>query len=112
VRVTSSLWVSALIRRYNGEGASAVVVRKGAEEAGAVFIIVDRLTGISDLYGPAPQALAADQGQAADRRFQRLVEGIGSEEITARLARERNFDPDLWIVAVEDRDARVLFETV
>jgi hypothetical protein len=40
------------------------------------------------------------------------VEGIGSEEITARLARERNFDPDLWIVAVEDRDARVLFETV
>jgi hypothetical protein len=106
------LWVSALVRRYYGEGASAVVVQKGAEEAGAIFVIVDRLTGISDLYGPAPQSLFADPGQAADRRFQRLGEGLGSDEVAKGLARERNFDPDLWIVPVGDRDARILFETV
>ncbi len=33
------------------------------------------------------------------------------EVVTARLDRERSFDPDLWIVEIEDREARVFFET-
>ena len=109
MRVTSSLWVGAFVRRCYGIG--AVVARRGAEEAGAIFIIIDRLAGVADLYGPAPQS-AFDEGRPSDRLFQKIVDSESSEAITTRLERETRFDPDLWVVAVEDREGRVLFETV
>ena len=111
MRVTSSLWVGASVRRAYGEGAVATVVRRGAEEAGAIFVIVDRLNGSADLYGPAPQA-AFEESQPSDRLFQKLIEGESLDAISARLEREKRFDSDLWIVAIEDRAGRVFFETI
>jgi hypothetical protein len=111
MRVTSSLWVGAFVRRCYGMGAVATVARKGAEEAGAIFIIIDGLSGLADLYGPAPQS-SFEEGRPSDRLFQKVVDGESPEAIAARLEREARFDPDLWVVAIEDRDRRVLFETV
>jgi hypothetical protein len=111
VRVTSSLWVGAFVRRAYGEGAVATVVRRGAEEAGTIFIIVDRLAGVADLYGPAPQS-AFEESQPSDRLFQKLMEGESLDAVSARLEREKRFDSDLWVVAVEDRAGRTFFETV
>jgi hypothetical protein len=111
VRVTSALWVSALVRRYYGMGAIATVARRGAEEAGAIFILVDQLGGMTDLYGPAPQS-SFDEARPSDRLFQKLANSENAEAISARVERERKFDPDLWVVAIEDRDGRLLFETV
>lgn len=88
-----------------------MVVRRGAEEAGAIFIIIDRLDGLADLYGPAPQS-SFDDDKPADRLFQKVAAGGNSVAINDRLDREKRFDPDLWIVAVEDREGRVFFETV
>jgi hypothetical protein len=110
VRVTSALFVAALVRRVFSEGAAAAVVRRGSEEAGAIFLIVYGLTGRSDLYGPAPQAIFDER--PADRVFQRLIEAGSAEEVSARLAREQSFDPDLWVVAIEDRDGREFFTTI
>jgi hypothetical protein len=111
LRVTSALWVAAYVRRCHAQGAFAIVARHGADEAGAIFIIVDRLGDAVDLYGPAPQT-SFDEARPSDRLFQRLIDNQPMEAVTARLDRERGFDPDLWVVAVEDRDARVFFETV
>ena len=111
MRVTSSLWVGAFVRRCYGMGAVATIARKGSEEAGAIFIIVDRLTGVADLYGPAPQS-AFEEGRPSDRLFQKVIDGETPEAIAARLESEIRFDPDLWVVAVEDREGRVLFETI
>ena len=111
MRVTSSLWVGALIRRYYGAGAIATVARRGAEEAGAIFITVDRLNGLADLYGPAPQA-AFEASRPSDRLFQRVIEGEGLDTVSSRLDKEGRFDPDLWVVAIEDREGRTLFETI
>jgi len=111
IRVTSALWVGAYVRRCQAEGAIATVARHGADEAGAIFVVVDRLDGSADLYGPAPQAAFAEQ-RPGDRLFQCLVGNEPRDAITARLARELGFDPDLWIVDVEDRDARVFFDIV
>ena len=88
-----------------------MVVRHGAEEAGAIFIIIDRLDGLADLYGPAPQS-SFDDEEPSDRLFQKVVVGGNSVAVNDRLDREKRFDPDLWIVAVEDRKGRVFFETV
>jgi hypothetical protein len=102
MRLRSDLFVAAYLRLRNGENAFAVVRRKGAAEAGAIFICIDRLDGTADLYGPAPQA-AFDEARPG-RLFQRLTaEGAGAQVVLAKLERELRFDPDIWIIDVEDR---------
>ncbi len=108
MRLKSGIWAAAYLRRAQGEGAFAAVRRRGAEEAGAVFIIVNRLDGTATLYGPAPQS-AFDEAQPADRMFSTVLGGadpVPEAEIEARLAREIRFDPDVWILEVEDRVGR------
>ena len=55
MRLKSGIWVAAYLRRCNIEGAAAVVRRRGANEAGAIFIKINKLDGAAVLYGPAPQ---------------------------------------------------------
>ena len=83
---------------------SAVLRRRGAAEAGVIFVKVDHLDGRATLYGPAPQSLVADAPLGVDRTFARAHSGpnIDSGEADERLRREVAFDPDLWIVEVED----------
>ena len=109
MRLRSDIWVSAYLRRLGVEGVAAVLRRRGAAEAGAVFVKIDRLDGTATLYGPAPPD---PTGEALDRRFARAhaAEALPAGEIEARLKRERDFDPDLWIVEVEDRDGRHFLE--
>lgn len=108
MRVTSALFVSAYIRRCNLEGATAALVQRGAEEAGAIFVSVDRLDGTVDLYAPAPQTAFDDR--PAERLFQRVQERVAPAEVEERLRRERRFDPDLWVVAIEDRAGRCFLD--
>lgn len=81
------------------------VVNKGASDAGAIFVKVNRLDGTFDLFGPAPQALV-ETHQSHDRQFECLISAAPEDEIDARLRREGEFDPDFWLVEVEDRQAR------
>ena len=106
MRLKSALWVAAYLRRCQVEGCSAVVRRRGAEEAGAIFVRICRLDGTSELFGPAPQsALEAD---GPDRIFAACLasQPAPDAEIESYLSREMKFDPDLWIVEVEDRVGR------
>jgi hypothetical protein len=100
----SDIWVAAYLRRCGVEGVSAVLRRRGAAEAGAIFVKVDHLNGSATLYGPAPQSVAAEATRGVDRTFVRAHGGpsIHSAEAEARLKREIAFDPDLWIVEVEN----------
>ena len=104
MRLRSDIWVAAYLRRCGVEGANAVLRRRGAAEAGAIFVKVDHLDGRATLYEPAPQSVAADAPPGVERLFARAHEGpfIGSDEAEARLRREIAFDPDLWIVEIED----------
>ena len=108
MRLKSSIWVSAYVRRCDVEGAAAVVRRRGAEEAGAIFIKISRLDGTAALYGPAAQSMIGEE-HSAERLFTALAGGkepAPEADIEARLARELKFDPDVWIVEVEDRQGR------
>lgn len=100
MRLKSAIWVAAYLRRCHGAGAFAVVMRKGAEDAGAIFIRIDMLNGEGRLLGPAPQTMADDDGA---RRFIELAAVSPDPEISAALEKQIRFDPDLWVVAVEDR---------
>ncbi|MBB3930708.1 hypothetical protein GGR25_001747 [Kaistia hirudinis] len=111
LRVTSALWVSAYVRRVFVQGGFAATMRRGAEEAGAIFVIVDRLNGTVDLYGPAPQT-AFDDDRPRDRLFIRMEHAAERPVALARFDKEMRFDPDLWLVEVEDREGRAFLETI
>ena len=106
MRLKSALWVAAYLRRCGVEGCSAVVRRRGAEEAGAIFVRVCRLDGTSELFGPAPQSTL--EPGTADRVFSACLasQPAPDPEIENYLSREAKFDPDLWIVEIEDRAGR------
>ena len=108
MRLKSSIWVSAYLRRCVIEGAFAAVRRRGAEEAGAVVIKLNRLDGTGTLYGPAPQAMF-EEARPADRLFTALAGAKApapDADLEARLVKELKFDPDVWIVEGEDRQGR------
>ena len=107
MRLKSALWVAAYIRRCSIEGAFAAVRRRGAEEAGAIFVKIARLDGTAELFGPAPQS-AFDSARPTERLFSAVITGQPAPEakVEERLARELRFDPDVWIVEVEDRAGR------
>ena len=107
MRLKSGIWVAAYLRRCFIEGAFGAVRRHGAEEAGAIFVKVNRLDGTADIYGPAPQA-AFDEAQPVDRAFSSGLKTLPAPEadVEAYLERQVRFDPDLWIVEIEDRAGR------
>jgi hypothetical protein len=105
MRLRADIFVAALIRRTQSVGAIAVLRRRGAAEAGAIFVCLDRLDGRVALFGPAPQSELDAEG---DRRFVRMhtAEWIERAAMEDRLKREIDFDTDLWIVEIEDRQGR------
>ena len=111
LRLRTDFWIAALRRRAEAAGAYVSIARRGAEEAGAVFILVDRRDGRCDLYGPAPQSVF-DDARPSDRLFFPMLQERPEEEARVRMEREVRFDPDLWLVDIEDREGRAFVETV
>ena len=111
MRLRADFWVSAFLRRCAHEGAAAVLRRRGAAEAGAIFVKLDRLDGAAALFGPAPQSEADADGS---RLFARLHDSlwIDPAEAEEKIARQIRFDPDLWLVEVEDRLGRCFLDLI
>lgn len=106
MRLKSSIWVSAYLRRCQSAGAFGAIRRRGAEEAGAVFIKVALMDGTAQLYMPAPQTVY-DDSRPIDRFFVPIAPQPQPEtQIEERLVKEVRFDPDAWIVETEDKQGR------
>lgn len=99
-RLTSDFFVSALTRRVFNAGGFAAVMRKGAAEAGAVFLVLRGRDGTSRLVGPAPQS---DYGgeDGPGRRFCLVAEGLDDAALAVRIEREARFDGDVWFVELD-----------
>lgn len=102
MRLVTEFFVSALVRRVFASGGFAAVERRGATEAGAIFIRQRFRDGLETLYGPAPQSVFEDGDQ--DRRFEIRAERCEAAQSDAIIEREARFDPDLWIVELEVDD--------
>lgn len=105
MRLKAEIWVMSYVRRVGATGAGVYIVQRGDCDAGAIFIRLNLLNGTSRLFGPAPAGL---DGAGGDRQWCERLDGqtLGDREVDAVLAREQEFDPDIWIVEVEDRDGR------
>ena len=111
-RLKSSIWVAGYLRRCQSAGVFGAVRRRGAEEAGAVFVKVALMDGTALLFVPAPQT-AYDDSRPVERVFtQSPPQAVEEPAIEARLAKEISFDPDVWIVEIEDRAGRHFLDLV
>lgn len=100
-RLKAEIWVKALIRRCEVAGAAAMVVRRGDSTSGTVLVKVNRLDRTATVYAPA---------RAGDGTLIWLA-GTGTEPVPepdadSYVERQRKFDPDLWVVEIEDREGR------
>lgn len=98
----SDLWVAAFVRRHNDVGHLCVVSRRGDPVAGQIFLAVDHLNGTVSLFTPAPAAKRREE-DGADRIFECRFDHVEPAKVRDRIAREVDFDPDVWVVELEMR---------
>ena len=102
-RLTAEFWVAAYLTRLRLADIPAFVTARGDATAGAVIVKVNRLDGTARAFR------AASSSRAGARVWAMLAEGAEAE-VDAALARQRGYDPDLWLVEVEDRAGRSLLD--
>ena len=105
--IASAVWVSALIRRAELSGAFATVVRKGDARAGSVIVKAwDTSERKARLYTEA-------FGPDGERLWIQPVASDQESELDAFIQKQVGYDPDLWVVEIEDRQGRhFITETV
>lgn len=102
-RLASGLWVGAYRRRLEQAGIPAYITAHGDETAGAVLVKLATLDGQARAFHRS-----FDLSSGA-RKWLVLAEGP-EREVDAALTRQRSFDPDLWVIEIEDRAGRHLLE--
>lgn len=102
-RLTAEFWVQAYLTRLRLADIPVFVTAKGDLTAGAVLVKVNTLDG---------QAIAYQRSfdlMSGERAWVVLAEGDDTDVETA-LAKQRGFDPDLWVIEVEDKQGRHLLD--
>ena len=106
MRITSELWVAAYLRTRNAKSKPSVLMRRGASEAGAIFVRVDRLDGTYDLYQPANQFAYRDEHIAKGiRLFESSLQAVSVFDVMDKIEAEEKFDSDFWLLETECAEA-------
>ena len=98
-RLTARFWVDAYLARLRLEDIPAFVTAHGDDTSGAVLVKLATLDGQAQAF-----ARRTDPASGA-RRWESLIAGA-EPEVDAAIARQRGYDPDLWVIEVEDRAGR------
>lgn len=101
LRLKSDIWVQALVLRCKAEAVHALVARRGDKISGAILVRVNRLDGTADVYQAARNGLGE----------QIWIRGTGDASVEEAKAdkfvkRQMEFDPDVWVVEIDDRKGR------
>jgi hypothetical protein len=103
MRLTADIWVSAYLARLRQIEVPAFVVQRGDATAGAVLIKLNTLDGQARCYQRSFDLMTGE------RRWVVLVDG-DEAEVDASISKQRGFDPDLWVIEVEDKQGRHLLD--
>lgn len=103
-QLTARFWVDAYLTRLRLQDIPAFVVTHGDDTAGSVLVKINTLNGSSTLYQRRYDLLQ-------DSRTWEPTLTDAEAEIDAAIARQRGFDPDLWVIEIEDRAGRHLLDT-
>lgn len=102
-RLTAEFWVQAYLTRLRLSDIPAFVVAHGDNTAGAVLIKLNTLDGQATAFQRSFDLMTGD------RRWVELEAGPEAD-VDAAITRQRGFDPDLWVIELEDRQGRHLLD--
>lgn len=100
-RLSADFWVRAYLKRLEMAGIPAFVTAHGDATAGAVLVKQTPLDGSACAYQRSFDLMSGNRAWVV------LAQGPESE-VDAAITRQRQFDPDLWVIEVEDRTGRHL----
>jgi hypothetical protein len=104
-RLKSSIQVKALVRRCDLAAIGIVVTARGDPDAGAILV---------KLCGPDAVAMVLAQARRGDGTLGWLratgPATVAESEADAYIARQRQRDPDLWVVEVETIAAETILD--
>ena len=102
-RLTTRFWVDAYLARLRVFDIAAFVVAHGDDTGGAVLVKLSTLDGRGKVFQRSFDLMSGE------RRWIELSSGPEAE-VDDAIARQRGFDPDIWVVEVEDRQGRHLLD--
>jgi hypothetical protein len=103
MRLTARIWIDAYLTRLRLQDIPAFVVAHGDDTGGAVLVKLSTLDGRAQAFQRSFDIMTGE------RQWMTLAEGEEAE-VDAAIARQRGYDPDLWVVEVEDRQGRHLLD--
>ena len=102
-RLAARVWIDAYLKRLELEMIPAHIARKGDATAGAVLVKLATMDGQATLFQRSFDLMTGE------RTWVVLADGPEAEvEDAAR--RQRSFDPDLWVIEVEDPKGRHMLD--
>ena len=102
-RLTTRFWVDAYLARLSLRNIPAYVVAHGDDTGGAVLVKLATLDGQAVLFQRSFDLMTGE------RQWVELAGGAEAE-VDEAVRRQRGFDPDLWVIEVEDREGRHLLD--
>jgi hypothetical protein len=102
-RLTAEFWVYAYLNRLRLNDIPVFLTAKGDATAGAVLVKLNTLDGQAQAFQRSFDLMSGE------RTWVVLAEGA-DQLVEEALAKQRSFDPDLWIIEVEDRQGRHLLD--
>ena len=102
-RLTADFWVAAYLARLRLADIPVFIVARGDATAGAVLVKQSPLDGTATLHQRSFDPMTGA------REWMVLAQGPEAD-VDAAIARQRGYDPDLWVIEVEDREGRHLLE--
>jgi hypothetical protein len=102
-RLTARFWVDAYLARLRMYDIPAYVVAHGDDTGGAVLVKLATLDGNAVLFQRSFDLMSGD------RVWVELAKGA-ERDVDEAVGKQRSFDPDLWVIEVEDREGRHLLD--
>ncbi|MGC3938404.1 DUF1491 family protein [Roseobacter sp. EG26] len=102
-RLTARFWIDAYLARLRVHDIPAFIVAHGDDTAGSILVKVNKLDGQATVYHRSYNLME-------DTREWSILEQGDDVEVDASVNRQRGFDPDIWVIEVEDRQGRHLLD--
>lgn len=102
-RLTARFWVDAYLARLRLRDIPAFVTAHGDDTGGTIMVKLNTLDGQARLFHRSFDL------RTGARAWTELAAGA-ERDVDASIGRQRSFDPDLWVIEVEDRAGRHLLD--
>ena len=101
----TELWLKAHIRRCEVNGAIAMIARRGDSDAGAVYLKLYKL-------GEGFAVLSKARNGHGNPIWLRATgkDWLAEFEVEDYLRKQAKFDPDFWVLEIEDREGRAFVD--